>query len=122
MSKGGEGNISSKKIVLNRKPAPVANIPASSVSGNQELNTSTASDSSNNDKSETKRVIKLGSLSAEERAKLRAEKFGVPVPDSLKKAARAERFGVSNSGSTVAKDLKVLSLFFRLVHILLALI
>ncbi len=49
------------------------------------------------DSKEEKRVIKLGSLSAEERAKLRAQKFGVPIPDSVKKAVRAERFGGTNS-------------------------
>lgn len=64
-----------------------------------------ANKSDESDSKEEKKVVKLGSLSAEERAKLRAQKFGVPVPDSVKKAVRAERFGSTNSTeSTTSKS------------------
>lgn len=67
---------------------------------NQKDNSGTIDESETN--KEEKKVVKLGSLSDEERAKLRAQKFGVPIPDSVKKAVRAERFGsTTNSSPTV---------------------
>ena len=51
-----------------------------------------------------KKIVKLGSLTAEERAKLRAQKFGVPIPESLKKAERAERFGLAKNAPVSANN------------------
>ncbi|XP_057380454.1 SAP domain-containing ribonucleoprotein-like [Daphnia carinata] len=92
---------SRKKIILNRKVA--SSLTSGEESVLQETETPDANSPNKSNETETKeekKVVKLGSLSAEERAKLRAQKFGVPVPDSLKKAVRAERFG--NANSTVA--------------------
>lgn len=50
-----------------------------------------------------KKVVKIGALSAEERAKLRAQKFGAPIPDNVKKATRAERFGVEADKKSTGK-------------------
>lgn len=92
-----------KKIILNRK---VVTSPSDSGMVSQEVdNHHDANKSDESDSKEEKKVVKLGSLSAEERAKLRAQKFGVPVPDSVKKAVRAERFGSTNSTeSTTSKS------------------
>lgn len=100
-----ETGTSRKKIILNRKVAPSLTSADDSVSKEIEAHdTSSPNKSDEPDTKEEKKVVKLGSLSAEDRAKLRAQKFGVPVPDSLKKAVRAERFG--NASSEVAPTSK----------------
>lgn len=99
-----------KKIILNRKVS--ANItPPSTTSDSILQETIQTSDSIKNDESDDlkheKKVVKLGALTAEERAKLRAQKFGVPIPDSVKKAVRAERFGGTKSDVAVAPSSQV---------------
>ena len=99
---------STKKVVLNRNPIVVAPIPpvkeeAALNSGNEESKVS--SDSEKNDE---KKVVKLGTLSVEERAKLRAQKFGVPLSNDTKKMVRAERFGLTaKSENTDSKEVTV---------------
>lgn len=63
--------------------------------------------SASEEQSADKKVVKIGALSAEERAKLRAEKFGVPIPDVMKKAVRAERFGLAESKNTTTGNSQV---------------
>lgn len=90
-----------KKIILNRK----ASVPITSSTTTPDTILQEAVEKNNSNQSddsilkEEKKVVKLGSLSAEERAKLRAQKFGVPIPDSVKKAVRAERFGGTQNSS-----------------------
>merc|ERR1711928_199541 len=101
---------STKKVVLNRKPISVAPIPA--VKDEAVPVTEESKASSNPEKVEEKKVVKLGTLSTEERAKLRAEKFGVPISDSVKKMVRAQRFGLAskpeNTDSKEVLDEKLL--------------
>lgn len=101
-----------KKIILNRKVSSTADIIASTLPVSSETNQLHAKESSDSEGSvkDGKKIVKLGSLSDEERAKLRAEKFGVPLPDSLKKAVRAERFGTANNNPSNATNTKVLVL------------
>lgn len=92
-----------KKIILNRKisvTSPDAGTGTTSQENNKSVDSNNSDGSNSN---EEKKVVKLGSLSQEERVKLRAQKFGVPIPDSLKKAVRAERFGNSQSNGAAAK-------------------
>jgi hypothetical protein len=99
-----------KKIILNRK---VVTPPSDSGTVSQENDDHLKYDANKGDESdskEEKKVIKLGSLSAEERAKLRAQKFGVPISDSVKKAVRAERFGGTNSTESNTSKPQVFSI------------
>ena len=90
-----------KKIILNRNPSVATPVTEDS---------STDEKKEENGTDESKKVVKLANpLTNEERAKLRAQKFGVAVPDSLKKAVRAERFG---STTTTAPVSKVFSCFY----------
>merc|ERR1712127_303407 len=93
-----------KKVILNRNPISMAAIPAAKtetinsrkISVDMESQKETSNgDGSDNGEEKKSGVVKLGSLSAEERAKLRAQKFGVPIPDNVKKSVRAERFGLT---------------------------
>ena len=93
-----------KKIILNRKVSPAITSPTSDSTILQETDQKNGSSKNGEDATnEEKKVVKLGSLSAEERAKLRAQKFGVAIPDSVKKAVRAERFGNTTSASTTTE-------------------
>lgn len=91
-----------KKVILNRKSTAAITSPVSTV-GSVLKESEQKSDSQKTNEcneKEGKTVIKITSLSAEERAKLRAAKFGVPIPDSVKKAVRAERFGGATTTGT----------------------
>ena len=77
-------------MVLNRNPS---NVVKSFTAENSTLKESLKE----SEEEKEKKIVKLGSLTAEERAKLRAQKFGVPIPESLKKAERAERFGLAKN-------------------------
>ena len=77
-------------MVLNRNPSNV-------VKSLTVENSNPTENLKESDEDKEKKIVKLGSLSAEERAKLRAQKFGVPIPESIKKAERAERFGVAKN-------------------------
>merc|ERR1712071_25605 len=98
-----------KKVILNRNPISMAAIPAAKtetinsrkISVDMESQKETSNgDGSDNGEEKKSGVVKLGSLSAEERAKLRAQKFGVPIPDNAKKSVRAERFGLTTKEAT----------------------
>ncbi|XP_018329647.1 SAP domain-containing ribonucleoprotein isoform X2 [Agrilus planipennis] len=54
------------------------------------------------EKSDTKdkKILKLSQLSVKERLEMRAKKFGVPLTDEAKKAARSQRFSSNSSSST----------------------
>ena len=109
---------STKKVVLNRKPISVAPIPA--VKDEVVPVTEESKASSNPEKVEEKKVVKLGTLSTEERAKLRAEKFGVPISDSVKKMVRAQRFGLaSKPENTDSKEVPMICLIglFRITSL-----
>jgi len=88
---------------LNRNPATVVPVPAVKDETAPAIEESKAL--SDSEKSDDKKVVKLGTLSAEERAKLRAQKFGVPLSDNVKKMVRAERFGMAaKSEDTDSKE------------------
>ncbi|CAH1971634.1 unnamed protein product [Acanthoscelides obtectus] len=97
-----------KKVILNRnnscslettKPVAVNKVPEQKV---ESKNGGTKPEDSNDDKS-AKTVIKLSQLTAKERLEMRTKKFGVlAVTPDIKKAVRAERFGLSdNSASSI---------------------
>jgi SAP domain-containing ribonucleoprotein len=98
----------SKKVVLNRKefvPTPTTATP--SVLSTADQTTDKDSNNSNDaEKKEEKKVVKLTELSAQERAKLHAQKFGLPVSDSSKKLARAERFGMADGAANNSNSTK----------------
>jgi len=99
----GTAATSAKKVVLNRNPATVVPVPAVKDETAPAIEESKAL--SDSEKSDDKKVVKLGTLSAEERAKLRAQKFGVPLSDNVKKMVRAERFGMAaKSEDTDSKE------------------
>ncbi|CAH0389396.1 unnamed protein product [Bemisia tabaci] len=65
--------------------------------------------------SSERQVIKISTISMKERLEMRAQKFGTPLSDDAKKAARAERFGTpggtkgsSSIGPTVVSSIEVL--------------
>lgn len=82
-----------KKVILNR------NI-TSQVDSNDKPTSEEKKENVNENKTEEKKIIKLSELSAKERLEMRAKKFGAPVGDDLKKAARAERFGNATNGNS----------------------
>jgi hypothetical protein len=84
-------------VVLNRNPSNIVISPTVENSNPIESFKET-------DEEKEKKIVKLGSLTAEERAKLRAQKFGVPIPESLKKAERAERFGLAKNAPVSANN------------------
>ena len=89
----------SKKVVLNRN----INIVTSPSLQEENSNPLESLKEKGDSEDKEKKIVKLGSLTAEERAKLRAQKFGVPVPEEIKKSERAERFGIQ-SGQKTAKN------------------
>ena len=92
----------SKKVVLNRKIEVIVPTPTTATPVLSTADQTTDKDSNNSndaEKKDEKKVVKLTELSAQERAKLHAQKFGLPVSDSSKKLARAERFGMADGAA-----------------------
>ena len=94
-----------KKLVLNRKTAIVVPSPAATTANVPTTVPANDSKSLSGESEENgeKKVVKLGALSVQERAKLRSQKFGLPVADSVKKMARAERFGITATSNSSPK-------------------
>ena len=97
---------------MNRKIEVIVPTPTTATPVLSTADQTTDKDSNNSndaEKKDEKKVVKLTELSAQERAKLHAQKFGLPVSDSSKKLARAERFGnkpVTNPKEVDEKILK----------------
>ncbi|KAL0276885.1 UNVERIFIED_CONTAM: hypothetical protein PYX00_004353 [Menopon gallinae] len=83
----------SKKIILNRN----------FVSVKKDDKTEGKENKTNSDAEETQKmnVVKVGSLTPQERLERRAAKFGVAVSNEAKKEARAARFGLNTSGGKI---------------------
>ncbi|VEN34330.1 unnamed protein product [Callosobruchus maculatus] len=101
-----------KKVILNRNNSCSSETakPIAASKESEPIKESKNGDAKNaegtkEDKS-GKTVIKLSQLTAKERLELRAKKFGVSaVTTDIKKAVRAERFGLSdNSANSITSD------------------
>lgn len=94
------GATNGKKIVLNRKTV------IEDVTVDEEPTKDVETTKPTEDAATEKKVIKLSELSMQERLEMRKRKFGMPLTDSAKKLARAERFNTSNTNSSSATSIK----------------
>lgn len=101
-----------KKITINRKIT--VEPPKQEEKDKEQKTTDDEATSASEEHNSGNKVIKIGAISAEERAKIRAQKFGVAIPDDLKKAVRAERFGAAENKGTAKATSQVLHFYIKL--------